>query len=266
VAAPTRLYLSGTAASFNVGGSVNASGVGGIWESKIALANTTQKLTLTADGTRAIAANNNVVGSGTDPNDIWYFSAMTDVLPNGKLLNGNFMGTALCRESATNTNGYTQCGVYVVSSAGALLATLVAAQSSGGTEFNNPSANNRMFPRNYSSGSGPAISSYTTVDATSRIVIEMGIRIETTRTSDTLYQYIGNNGGSDLPAGDGASNSTTANPWFEFSIDIFAAPAGGGSARSQVGAVYGFHEHPADDELGSWKKHRSGLWVRSWED
>jgi hypothetical protein len=265
MAAPTRLYLSGTAAAFNVGKSVNANGVGSIWESGISLSNTTYKLTLTADGTRSIASNATVVGSGTDPNDVWYFSAMTDVLPNGKLLNGNFMGTALCRESATNTNAYTQCGVYVVDSGGSLLATLVAAQSSGGTEFNNPSANNRMFPRNYSFGSGPAISSYTTVNATSRIVVELGVRLETTRTSDTVYQYIGNNGGSDLPTGDGGSNSTTANPWVEFSIDIFAAPAGG-SARSQVGAVYGFHEHPADDELGSWKKHRSGLWVRSWED
>lgn len=234
----TRLYLSGTAAAFNVGGSVNASGVGSIWESKIALANTTYKLTTTADGTLAIAANNNVVGSGTNPNDIWYYSGMTDVLPNGKIIDGNFMGTALCRESATNTNAFTQVGVYVVSSAGALLATLVAAQSSGGTEYNNPSANNRMFPRNFSVGPGPAISSYTTVDATSRIVIEVGTRIETTRTSDTIYQYLGNNGGSDLPTGDGASNNTTANPWFEFSADIFT-PSGGGGARAQVGAMYG---------------------------
>jgi hypothetical protein len=265
MAAPTRLYLSGTAAAFNVGKSVNATGLGGIWESGISLANTTQKLTLTANATRAIAGNGNVVGSGTNPNDIWYFSAMTDVLPNGKLLNGNFQGTALCRETSTSTNAFTQCGVYVVDSGGSLLATLVAAQTTGGTEYNNPSANNRMFPRTWSSAPGPAISSYTTVDATSRIVIEMGTRIETTRTADSVYQYIGNDGATDLPTGDGGSNSTIANPWFEFSIDIFSAPAGG-SARSQVGAVYGYHEHPEDDELGGWKRHRSGLWVRPWGD
>lgn len=265
MAAPTRLYLSGTSASFNVGGSVNASGVGSLWGSKISLANTTKKLVLTADATLAMASNANVVGNGTNPNDIWYYSGMTDVLPNGKTINGNFQGVACCRESATNTNAFTQVGVYVVDSGGSLLATLVSAQSTGGTEFNVPSANTRMFPRTWASAPGPAVSSYTTVNATSRIVIECGVRIETTRMADTVYQYLGNDGGSDLPTGDGSSNSLIANPWFEFSIDIFAAPAGG-SSRSQVGAIYGYHEHPDDDELGGWRRHRSGLWVRPWGD
>lgn len=261
MAAPTRLYLSGTSASFNVGKSVNASGVGGTWESGISLANTTKKLVLTRDGTLAMASNANVVGTGTNPNDIWYYSGMTDVLPNGKLLNGSFQGTALCRESATNTNAFTQCWVGVVDSSGNLLATLIAAQTTGGTEYNNPSANNRMFPRTWTSSPGVALSSYTTVDATSRIVVELGTRIETTRTADTVYQYLGNDGGSDLPTGDGNSNSTIANPWVEFSIDIFAAPAGGGTARSQAAVFAGYHEQE-DPELERWTRRRSGLWVR----
>lgn len=256
----TRLYLSGTAAAFNVGGSVNANGLGSVWESKISLANTTYKLTTTADGTRAIASNATAIGSGTNPNDIWYFSAMTDVLPNGKLLDGNFMGTALCRESNLADNMFTQCAVYVVDSGGSVLATLVAAQTSGGSEFNSPSANNRMFPRNWTADPGPAISSYTTVNGTSRIVIEMGIRMESTRTGVTGYQYIGNDGGSDLPTGNGADNSTTKNPWFEFSADIFTPPAGGGG-RSQGSAFYGSH-HEDDPDLAGWKRRRSGLLVR----
>lgn len=228
-----RLYLGGTNAAFNVGGSVNASGVGGIWESKIALANTTKKLVTTADASLAIASNVNVIGNGTNPNDVWYYSGMTDVLPNGKLLNGTVSGVALIRESSTNMNLYVQCGIYVVDSGGSLLATLIAAQTTGGTEANNPSANNRMFPRG-NSGSGVSLTPYTTVDATSRIVIEVGLRLETTRTGDSGYEYIGNDGGSDLPLGDGTDNSTTKNPWFEFSVDIFTPPAGGGTARNQA--------------------------------
>jgi hypothetical protein len=232
----TRLYLSATAAAFNVGKSVNAAGLGGIWESGISLANTTSKLT-TVTGAAPINSNASVVGSGTNPNDIWYYSGMTDPLPSGVLLNGTVSGVCCCRESATNTNAFTQCGIYVVDSAGALLATLMAAQTSGGTEYNNPSANNRMFPRG-NAGSGVALSSYTTVNSTSRIVIEVGTRIETTRTSDTVYMYLGNDGASDLPLGDGSSNNLTINPWFEFSVDIFTPPAGGG-ARARAGAYYG---------------------------
>lgn len=259
MAAPTRLYLGGTAAAFNVGGSVNATGLDGMWESKIALANTTKKLVLTADATQAMAANNNVIGNGTNPNDVWYYSGMTDVLPNGKLLNGTVSGVALIRESSTNMNLFVQCGIFVVDSGGSRLATLIAAQTTGGTEANNPSANNRMFPRG-NGGSGVALSSYTTVDATSRIVIEVGLRIESTRTGDTGYEYLGNDGGSDLPLGDGTDNSTTKNPWFEFSIDLFAAPAGGGSARQQAPGMYGYHDME-DPDMG-WRRGRSGLWVR----
>lgn len=258
-----RLYLSGTAAAFNVGGSVNASGVAGMWEGKIALANTTYKLTTTATGTLAIASNVNVIGSGTNPNDWWYYSGMTDTLPNGKLLNGTVSGVALIRESSTNMNLYTQCGIYVVDSGGSVLATLIAPQTTGGVEANNPSANNRMYPRG-NSGSGVSLSSYTTVNSTSRIVIEVGLRLETTRTGDSGYCYIGNDGGSDLPLGDGTDNSTTKNPWFEFSVDIFTPPAGG-SSRVQAAGFYGFHDHQ-DRELGGWKRGRSGLWTPRWED
>ena len=72
------------------------------------------------------------------------------------------------------------------------------------------------------------------MDATSRIVIEVGLRLETTRTADSGYCDLGNDGGSDLPLGDGTDNSTTKNPWFEFSVDIFTPPAGGGTARNQA--------------------------------
>lgn len=259
MAAPTRLYLGGTAAAINCGSAVNANGLAGVWEGRIGTI-TTAKAVLTADGTLAIASNVNVIGSGVNPNDWWFGSWLTDPLPNGKLLNGNFMGTILSRESSTSMNAFTQIAVYVVDNTGALLATLVAPQTTGGTEFNNPSANNRMWPRTYTTGTGPAISSYTTVNATSRILIETGVRIETTRTGDSAYQYMGNNGGSDLPTGDGSDNSTTKNPWFEFSIDLFAAPAGGGTARTQV-MTFGYHEQQ-DPELERWHRRRSGLWVR----
>ena len=177
----------------------------------------------------------------------------------GKLLNGTVSGVALIRESSTNMNLFTQCGIYVVDSGGSVLATLIAPQTTGGVEANNPSANNRMYPRG-NSGSGVSLSSYTTVNATSRIVIEVGLRLETTRTGDSGYCYIGNDGGSDLPLGDGTDNSTTKNPWFEFSVDIFTPPAGGGG-RSQGSAFYGSH-HEDDPDLAGWKRRRSGLLVR----
>lgn len=236
MAAPTRLYLGGTAAAINCGSAVNASGLGSVWASKIGTI-VTNKLVLTADATLSIASNVTLIGNGSNPNDVWYASYLTDVLPNGKVINGNIQGTALAREGNANLNGFPQCAIYVVDSGGSLLATLKAAQTSGGTEYNSPSANNRMFPRDWSSAPGPALSSYTTVNGTSRILIEMGTRVESTNNQNG-YLYIGDNGGSDLPTGDGNSNSTTANPWFEFSIDLFSAPAGAG-AKARVGAIYG---------------------------
>jgi len=225
----TRLYFNESqAAAFNIGAQV-----GTLWEANIAGAFTTHRLRTTGDGN----ANSNhlsTIGTGVNPCDICYGQFMTDTLPSGVIISGTIEGVITCREANTADNLYTQLGLYVVDSGGALVATLLAGANSGGTEMNSPSANNRNLPRNGST----AISSYTTVNATSRIVAEIGIRTESTRTTCQGYFYFGAGSGVDLPTGDGTDNSTTKSPWIEFSADIFTPPAGGG-ARPQASAFYG---------------------------
>lgn len=217
----TRLYLSGTAAAINLAGAVSG---GGIWEIVTSNVGATKKLT-TAHGSTAVTSialaltNGGVAASNQD---YMYWQGLTDPLA-AQTLSGNFMGTCCCREnSSLNTDAFVQCGVFVVDPSGARVATLVAGQTSGGTEYNNPSANNRMFPRNYSTGTGPAISGYT-CSAGDRIAVEIGTRVTAARNGDTVTMVLGDNGGTDLPTGDGASNSLTASPWVEFSSSLVFA-------------------------------------------
>lgn len=249
----TRLYFNvSQAAAINIGAQV-----GTLWETNIAGAFTTHKLLVTPDGNSNVN-HQTTIGNGSNPCDVCYGQFLTDPLPSGVLISGTIQGNIVCREGNTADNLYTQLGLYVVDSSGVLVHTLLGGANTGGTEMNSPSANNRELPRN----GATAITSYTTVNATSRIVAEIGIRTESTRTTCVGYMYFGSGSGSDLPSGDGTDNSTTKLPWIQFSADIFTPPAGGG-ARAQAAAVYGsYHEDP---DLAGWKRRRSGLWAPAWE-
>jgi hypothetical protein len=218
----------------------------------------TKKLGTTPDGNANQSHFTSSLGNGSNPCDILFGQFISDTMPSGVLINGSVTGNIVVREGNTSDNMYTQLGLYVVDSGGALVHTLLGGSTTGGSEFISPSANNRNLPR----GGSTALSSYTTVNATSRIVAEIGIRTESTRTTAAGYMYFGaGTAGSDLPTGDGGDNSTTKRPWIEFTADIFTPPAGGGARSLAAVAASGYHEEE-DPELRSWKRRRSGLLVR----
>ena len=249
----TRLYLNASrAAAINIGAAV-----GSQWDQTIASGIwPTMRAQTSGDGNANTNHNLGSLGTGSNPCDILFGQFLTDVMPSGVNISGTVQGNIVCREGNTADNFYTQLGLYVVDSGGALVATLLNGANTGGTEANSPSANNRNLPR----AGSTAISSYTTVNATSRLCVEVGMRTESTRTTAVGYMYFGAGSGTDLPTGDATDSSTTKSPWVELSADIFTPPAGGG-ARSQVGAMYGYHDQE-DPELVSWKRRRSGLWVK----
>jgi hypothetical protein len=250
----TRLYFNeGTSAAFSIGAAVSS-----LWEQNIAGAFTTKKLGTATDGNSNVSHNTSSLGTGVNPCDICFGQFMTDTLPSGVLISGTIQGNMVVREGNTSDNMYTQLGLYVVDSGGALVHTLLGGTTTGGSEANSPSANNRNVPR----GGSTAISSYTTVNATSRVVAEVGLRTESTRTTCVGYMYFGGGNGTDLPTGDGGDNSTIKSPWIEFSADIFTPPSSGG-ARGQAAVAMGFHEQ-SDPELAAWKRSRSGLYTRRW--
>lgn len=225
----TRLYLSNTAAAINLGGPLSG---GGIWEASRSGIASTRKLTATATSSWAVGAVGATVGTGTNPNDIMWWQGISEPLA-AQSITGNFSGTCCCRENTSlSTNAFTQCGVFVIDGSGTRVATLIAGQTSGGTEFNNPSANNRTFPRN----GAAAVSSYT-CSAGDRICVELGIRVLSTRTADTVNLYLGDNGASDLPFGDGTSNNLTINPWVEFANSLTFATL---SAKRTSAQIMGF--------------------------
>lgn len=253
----TRLYFNESqSAAINIGAQV-----GTLWDQNIASGVwPTHKLLVTPDGNSNTNHNLGSLGTGSNPCDILFGQFMTDTLPSGVTISGTIQGNIVCREGSTSDDLYTQLALYVVDSGGALVHTLLGGSTTGGTEMNSPSANNRNLPR----GGSTAISSYTTVNATSRVVAEIGVRSATTRTTIVGYMYFGSGVTSDLPTGDGGDNSTTKRPWIEFSADIFTPPSGGG-ARA-FGAMMGSYHDPGDRELAGWKRSRSGLMVRRWED
>lgn len=227
----TRLYFNASRnAAINIGAAVGSLwdqdiGSGAIWPTKRA-----QTATDGNSNTNHLTTN---LGN-TNPWDILFGQFLTDELPLGVTISGTVSGNINCREGHASDNMYTQLGLYVVDSSGVLVATLLNGANSGGLELNSPSATNRNIPRDGST----AISSYTTVDATSRVCIEIGLRAEANRNTCRGYMYYGGGNGTDLAPGDGNESSTIKSPWLEFSADIFTPPAGGG-ARAQAAAVYG---------------------------
>lgn len=250
----TRLYFNESqSAAFNIGAQV-----GSLWEQNISGAFTTKRLRTTPDNNANSTHFTSNLGNGSNPCDIAFGQFLTDTLPSGVLISGTVKGMMCVRETNTSDNVFTQAGIYVVDSGGALVHTLLGGSSSGGAEANSPSANGRYIPR----AGSTAISSYTTVNATSRIVVEIGVRTESTRTTVGAYMYFGSgDGASDLAEGDGTSNNLTHRPWIEFSADIFTPPSGGGGARSSAAVAMGYHERT---DLGlfvpdGFRSRRSGL-------
>lgn len=212
----TRLYLStGHAADISLSRPVAGSA---LWESNVSALPTTRKLSSsprsTANNANSPYGTATVVGSGTNPNDVLWFQGITGPLA-AQTISGDFSGVACFRESATNTNANTQAGVYVVNAAGTVVATLYGGHTNTGAlqEFNTPSANSRIIP---AGSAAVALSSYACADG-DRIVVEIGVRLATTRTGDSVYAYLGDPGGGDLPLNNGGSNNLTINPWVEFS-------------------------------------------------
>lgn len=251
----TRLYLNESEAAAIVIGAE----VGSLWEQSISGAFTTKKMRTSPDGNSNTSHSTSSLGNGSNPCDICFKQFLSDTLPSGVTISGTISGNITCKEGNTSDNIYTQLGLYVVDSGGALVHTLLGGVTSGGTEVDNVSAKNRNIPR----AGATAISSYTTVNATSRIVAEIGLRTESTRTTCVGDMYFGSGVTSDLASGNSTDNSTSKRPWIEFSADIFTPPAGGG-ARSQVAPIFGFHDQE-DPELAGWQRRRSGLWTRPWE-
>jgi len=182
---------------------------GSVWDATIASIPTTKKLGTTS-GSAANVSNVQAIGGGGTNWDVLYGQFLSDALA-AQTISGNLTGVACVREGNTNADMYTQMGAFVVDSSGTRLHTLIGPLTTGGTEFNSPSANTRNNPRNGST----AMSSYACA-AGDRIVVEVGIRVQA-NVSQNGYYYLGDPGGSDLPAGDGSSNNLTINPWVEFS-------------------------------------------------
>lgn len=248
----TRLYLNaGTAGAINIGAQV-----GTLWEQNIFGAFTTQKLGTTPDGNTNTDHATSSLGNGSNPCDICFGQFISDTLPSGVVVSGTIRGNITCKEGNTSDNLFTQLGLYIVNSSGVLVATLLGGVTTGGTELDNVSGKNRNLPRNGST----SITSYTTVNATSRVVAEVGVRTESTRTTVAASMWFGSGATSDLATGDSTDNSTSKRPWIEFSADIFTPPAGGG-ARSAAAVAMGYHDQ-VDPDLAAWTRRRSGLFVR----
>ena len=222
----TRLYLNaGTSGAINIGAQV-----GSVWEQNIGGAYTTKNLDTTPDGGTNSSHNTTSLGNGTNPCDICFQQFISNTLPSGVVINGTISGNITCKEGNTSDNLYTQLALYVVDNTGALVATLLAGVNSGGTEADNVSAKNRNIPR----AGAASLTSYTTVNSTSRIVAEIGLRTESTRTTCVGEMYFGSGATSDLASGDSTDNSTTKRPWIQFSADIFTPPAGGGATSRAI--------------------------------
>lgn len=223
----TRLYLNdATSGAIDIGAQVST-----LWDQDIDATYPiwpTKELGTATDGNSNINHNTSNLGTGSNPCDVLYGQFISDVMPTGVTISGTVRGVISCREGNTSDNMYTQLGLYVVDSGGALVATLLAGTASGGGEWNSPSLNNRDMPR----GGTTAITPHVT-GANERVVAEVGLRMESTRTVGVGYMYFGGGSGTDLATGNGTDNSSTDSPWIEFSADIFTPPSAAGG-KSQV--------------------------------
>lgn len=202
----TRFYLSEANASLNLG-----SQRGSVWESS-PFGVTTRRLTKTKGSlATGLTTVSGVVGSGTNPNDVLFRQFISEPLA-AQTISGTVTAQIRARESSLNDDANTQLAVFVVNSAGTVVATLHTGFTGGvANEYNNPSLTNRPYPP-----SGTAnLTSYDCA-AGDRIVVEFGTRMNTTRTTDTIYMEFGIGGVSDLPTG----TSGTGDPWVEFSANL----------------------------------------------
>jgi hypothetical protein len=221
----TRFYLSHTNADINFSGALSG---GGLWEQN-PFSVTTKRCGTTKRNT-AVAATSGVVGTGTNPNDVLFYQAISDPLA-AQTISGTFSGQVLARENTSiNTNATSQIGIFVVNAAGTRVATLYGGTTSTSNEFNNPSATNRPLP---AQGGSVALTSYDCAGG-DRIVIEIGARISSTRTGDTVTMYFGDDG-TDLPTGT-SGGGTTSSPWVELSgnLTFGYTPTGSFTANSVI--------------------------------
>lgn len=230
---------------------------GGVFDSNVGSLPTTRRVSTTSRGTANNAADPygtaKTIGNGTNPNDVLYFQGLSGPLA-AQTISGNVTGVVCIREGNTSDNLFTQLAIFVVDAAGAYKATLFGGGNTGGTEANNPSANSRNLPRNGST----ALSSYTCADG-DRLVVEVGLRTESTRTTAVGYMYIGDPGG-DLPTGDGSSNNLTISPWIELSgtLTFGYTPTGSITANAVIKKTGVAASFTADAVIASGTQEKTG--------
>jgi hypothetical protein len=136
----------------------------------------------------------------------------------GRNNNENYRGTPALRVFVVSGDGSVVRGVLVDNTASTLETTPPVFQGSSSI------SRNRAFR---TATNDPAIPVATlAIQAGDRLVVEVGVRDNSTGTSASATVVFGDNHQDDLLEGD-SSSSTALNPWIEFSHDFFAT--GGGS-------------------------------------
>lgn len=167
----------------------------------------------TASGTGTI----DIVGTGSNPNDVLFFQCVDTTLYAPQAIGGFFKAVFRTREFNAGTNARAQLVVRAFAMNGVtVLATLVDFDTSAlSNEFVNGAAETRRFPLNYT-GSGIAVSA--TITKPFYIVSEFGARVHSTDTANNVRLLVSDNpsGAPDSSETEGSTTSPS-NPWWEFS-------------------------------------------------
>lgn len=159
-------------------------------------------------------------GHGVNPSDTLRIQYVSDPIA-AQVISGTVKGQIACNEDADTYQMMPQFLAKIVSFDGQTeRGILYAHQTEAITNEFATLITNRKFPRNWA-GSGATLSSVTALSE-DRIVLELGIRQESTAT--TFFRlYIGDNNPDDLPENETETGSSF-NPWIEFSQNIGFIP------------------------------------------
>lgn len=226
--AQTRLYLPSTgAAAVNPSFSAGWEDTGGA--DRIALATA-------AGGSTAQTGKTVTDANNTIDTDLLARQYVSPPLNGAQTISGTIKGQVKASESANPQNAFPQMTVYVVSNDGLTVrGTAMAMHSSAlSSEFSTSNVN-RKFPL---AALSPVTLSSVSASDCDRIVIEYGSRNNSTGTGATITLVFGDDSASDLAENE--TQSTTADPWVEFSATIsFRAEAACGGGARRRGKVIG---------------------------
>ncbi len=167
-------------------------------------------------GPTGFGGNSSVTGNICD------YQAISTPL-RAQTISGYVKGIALANENLDTADACAQLIIRLLSNDGTVVrGTLLAPDNSALSNEFNTTSQNRKFPRNWS-GSGVALSPVA-AQAGDRLVIEFGYR----RSGDSgitrsILVYSGANSGSS-DAAENETDTTTTNPWVEFSQDLLFFP------------------------------------------